>query len=106
MFEGITKKMKGLSAKRVTYKQASKWVPAVVNHLYKVVQDSDYGSSLRRYWWKSAANHICNIHDHEYEDFPACLHGPLEEERVDDDGKTYVRDWIDPGELPVTCLLH
>lgn len=96
-YTAISKKLKKLSGARVANKQIGKWTHAITNHLYKVVSESDPESVLRRDWWKSAANHACNIHDHQSDIFPACKHGPREEEKLGEDGDTYVRDWIDPG---------
>lgn len=89
--------MKKLSLAKVANRQAGRWVPALINHLYKVVSETAPQSQLRTEWWKSAANHICDVHQHESELFPLCMHGELESERVGDDGEIYIRDFIDPG---------
>lgn len=103
MISGITKKLKKLSAAKVGNRQVGRWVPALVNHLYKVISESDPKSMLRTEWWRSGINHICNIHIHDSEIFPKCLHEDLIEEREGEDGKLYVRDWIDPGNLLLYC---
>lgn len=48
-------------------------------------------------------NHISNIHEHDSDVFPDCLHPALEEVKVDEDGQEWVRNWIDPGNI--SCVL-
>ena len=44
------------------------------------------------------ANHINDIHDHESEEFPLCLHGPAKD-TFDVDGARLVVAWIEKGIL-------
>jgi hypothetical protein len=49
-------------------------------------------------WWKSCANHICNIHDLEGDGIGKCKH-PDEEVRHNEQGEELVVEWIVPGSL-------
>lgn len=92
---GLSKKLRKLAQRRVAFVQIGRWVPALSTHLYYTIEHSPQKSELRLDMWKSATNHICNIHSHESDVFPQCLHGELTTKT--EDGVTYERDWIDPG---------
>lgn len=104
-FTGITKKLKKLSGAKVGNKQAGRWVPAIVSHMYKVVQDTPPQLAWDRLveirsqpcLQRSRARQRC---------FPACSHDQLVERKVVDE-VVYVRDWIDPGMIHLfLCLVR
>ena len=96
---GLQKKLNKLSSKRVAYRQVGKWTKPLVNHLYKTIETTDKYSEKRTEMWKSSVNHVCNIHNHQSEAFPKCLHGELEDTKIDEDGQVWTRDYINPGEF-------
>lgn len=42
----------------------------------------DANQALMAAKWTSVTNHIMNVHEHDSEDFPRCLHAPLTEEAI------------------------
>jgi len=92
---GIRKRMAALAAKKVSFHIIGKWIPAVISHLHHVVRNTLPGER-RIKWWESAANHMCDIHTHNSEVFPKCLHGP-DKEMVNKNGDVVEVAYIEPG---------
>ena len=72
-----------------------RWIPAIINHLYHVIGNTEPNTVLRKEWWMSVFNHICDVHQHpEHTLFKACAHGTVQD-IVDDDGEVWTRQWLD-----------
>lgn len=71
------------------YEQLARWAQSVSNHLYWCASSSEGNDSEIVPKWVSLCNHVINIHLHDSEAFPECLHGNLENEN---------KDWILEGE--------
>ena len=97
-FQGLRKRVTALANKKVANNILHKWIPALVDHLHYVVSQTPSGQ-LRKEWWMSAVNHICNIHTHEYETFPVCRHGELPTHEIAEDGTKLVPAYLNPGRL-------
>ena len=95
-FVGIRKRVAKLAATKVSFLIIGRWIPAIVDHLFYVVQNSPSGD-YRTQYWKSVANHITNIHKHSYSHFPECLHGDQSEPVFDEDGSPLVVAWVEAG---------
>lgn len=96
MIAGLKKKLGELAGKRVANRVLGRWITAIINHLYEVVTHTDPHSELRREWWTSVTDHICNIHEYpENSVYKKCLHRPLDV--IVKDGEEYTREWIDKG---------
>ena len=94
---GFRKRLAAIGQRKVANHILMKWVPAPVDHLHHVVSNSPPGQ-LRREWWMSGARHICNVHNHDFESFPECRHGP-HEEKYDKEGVKLVPAYLKPGTL-------
>ena len=95
LLTGLRKKLNKLASRRVSYKPISRWVPALVAHMWHVIENSTAGL-LRLDWWKSCSNHVANIHVHDSEEFPKCLHGEPTA-MYNDDGEELIVDYLEPG---------
>lgn len=89
---GLRKRIANLANSRVAYRVLLNWIPAIVDHLYHVVQHTPSGQ-LRKDWWCSSFYHICNIHEHDFPTFPKCLHG-AEKDHFDEDGNKLETAWL------------
>ncbi|PIK35763.1 hypothetical protein BSL78_27407 [Apostichopus japonicus] len=75
--KGTCKKIDKL-AKKKTCAAAGAWAKSVSNHLYWVAAstpDGDGDVMLAK--WLSVANHIQDVHQHDSDLFPRCVHGEL-----------------------------
>ena len=84
---GVGKKIDGL-AKTRGCKEVGPWKKGVVNHMYYCASSSSSGREIVAKW-KSVANHVQNVHTHDDEDFPECLHEPLQGDQA--------RQWLKPS---------
>ena len=79
---GVKKKLKAAGMKKdceILYQ----WTKSITNHMYWVAKSTPSGNQeLMAAKWTSVTNHIMNIHDHETDVFPKCLHAPLTEEAI------------------------
>ncbi|KAJ8364849.1 hypothetical protein SKAU_G00136800 [Synaphobranchus kaupii] len=64
------------------------WRKSIVNHLHWSCSTSKSGEETVAKW-KSVANHVQDIHTHDDENFPTCLHEPL----IGEDA----RQWLKPN---------
>ncbi|KAJ8351919.1 hypothetical protein SKAU_G00233950 [Synaphobranchus kaupii] len=87
MGKGIGKKIDAL-AKLKNCQEVGPWRKSVVNHLYWSGSTSTSGKEVVAKW-TSVANHIQDIHIHDGELFPKCLHQPLVGEQA--------RQWLKPS---------
>ena len=93
---GVKKKLSKLFIRSVKTKWCLKWIPAIINHMYKTICSTERNSELRREMWSSVVNHLCNIHTHPHNQlYKACQHEELPDIVVDDDGKPWRRGWLD-----------
>ena len=99
----ITKKLTKLGNSKAAYKQIGRWSKAISSHLYYTIGNSEPKSKLRQDMWLSTTNHVCDIHEHDSEEFPQCRHDPLEN-IIDDKGVEWERDWLIPGNNTAKCL--
>ncbi|XP_067290036.1 uncharacterized protein [Pseudorasbora parva] len=86
MAKGVAKKIDQL-AKTRTCREVGAWKKSIVNHLYWCGASSSAGREIVAKW-KSVANHVQNIHEHDGE-FPNCLHQPLVGDQA--------RQWLKPS---------
>ncbi|XP_042618984.1 uncharacterized protein LOC122146014 isoform X2 [Cyprinus carpio] len=82
---GVAKKMDSL-AKLKSCREVGAWKKSIVNHLYWCSESSSTGSEIVAKW-KSVANNMQNIHEHDRE-FPKCLQQPLVGDQA--------RKWLKP----------
>ena len=54
-------------------------------------------------WWMSSANHVCNIHSHDYEGFKQCVHDEPKK-MYNDDGEELVVDYLIPGKSKLSMM--
>lgn len=93
---GLKRKLSDLAGKKVSYRPIGKWIPAIISHLYHVITNSDPHTELRREWWTSVVDHVCNIHTHpQNRVFKQCAHGHLDETIEDEEGQEWRRLWLD-----------
>ncbi|XP_036000029.1 uncharacterized protein LOC118564855 isoform X1 [Fundulus heteroclitus] len=85
--KGITKKLDASSKKKLCH-TISPWIHSISNHVYWCGASSDGNAELVVAKWKSVMNHIVDIHEHPFENFPTCAHDELVEDR----------EWIAEGE--------
>ena len=86
---GIGKKIDAL-AKQKDCEDAGLWRKSIVNHLYWVAATAPEGNEdMIEAMWKSVCNHIQDIHEEHSDLYPACAHGPLDEEERD-------KEWLQP----------
>lgn len=97
VFKGLRKRLTSLASKKVANNILHKWIPALVDHLHYVVSMTPSGQ-LRKEWWLTAVNHICDIHTHSFETFPECRHGQLPTCEIAEDGSRLVPGYLNPGE--------
>ena len=73
----------------------------ISNHLYFCAISSGGDGPLAKAKWLSILNHTINIHTHDSNLYPACIHGDLSEEP---------REWIEPGrfffQIFLTYYIH
>jgi len=53
----IRKRLAKLAGRKVAFYVVGKWIPAIVDHLFHVVMNTNKGP-LRVAWWKSLVNHM------------------------------------------------
>ena len=71
---GLRKKLQA-SAKKNDCELISEWSKSIINHLYWCAASTPPGSQeLLKAKWKSAQNHIHNIHEHDGP-YKKCDHG-------------------------------
>ncbi|KAJ8356495.1 hypothetical protein SKAU_G00192890 [Synaphobranchus kaupii] len=87
MGKGVGKNIDAL-AKLKNCQEVGPWRKSVVNHLYWSGSTSTSGKEVVAKW-TSVANHIQDIHIHDCELFPKCLHQPLIGEQA--------RQWLKPS---------
>lgn len=102
---GVKKKLSKLFSKSVKTKWCFKWIPAIINHLYRSICTTERKSDLRQEMWCSVANHLCNIHTHvDNKLYHKCQHDELPDIIVDDEGRRWRRGWLDKREyLMFSC---
>ncbi|KAJ8043633.1 hypothetical protein HOLleu_10819 [Holothuria leucospilota] len=77
--KGVSKKVEKL-ARMKSCVAAKAWSRSVSNHMYWVAASTPDGNGdMMLAKWLSVANHIQNVHEHDSQLFPKCLHGPLDE---------------------------
>ncbi|XP_011677896.2 uncharacterized protein LOC105444839 [Strongylocentrotus purpuratus] len=77
--KGLKKKLRAAGMKK-DCELLHQWTKSITNHMYWVASSTpDAGQEVMAAKWSSMINHIMNIHDHETDVFPQCLHGPLAE---------------------------
>lgn len=98
---GVSKRVEKLARKKSCV-AARAWSRSVSNHMNWVAASTPDGNGeMMLAKWLSVANHIQNVHDHDSQLFPNCLHGPLDEsERKKKWLKPskFVCYWADKGE--------
>ncbi|KAJ8369542.1 hypothetical protein SKAU_G00095700 [Synaphobranchus kaupii] len=72
------------------------WRKSIVNHLHWSCSTSKSGEETVAKW-KSVANHVQDIHTHDDENFPTCLHEPL----IGEDA----RQWLKPSTMSCEKLV-
>ncbi|KAJ8334022.1 hypothetical protein SKAU_G00413410 [Synaphobranchus kaupii] len=72
------------------------WKKSIVNHLHWSCSTSKSGEETVAKW-KSVANHVQDIHTHDDENFPTCLHKPL----IGEDA----RQWLKPSTMSCEKLV-
>ena len=72
-----------------------RWRKSITNHLYWTSLAAGGNAELAVAMWKSGANHIRNIHQHEDPLYPQCQHEPLPHDRE--------TAWLQPG---ITICLY
>lgn len=97
---GIGKKIEALG-KRKGCEDVGLWTKSIKNHIYWLGSAGGKDEDLKEAMFNSIIDHCCNIHNHDNDLFPACLHEPLD----NDD-----REWLQPGmvkcyKFPI-CMLH
>ncbi|XP_067930909.1 uncharacterized protein [Watersipora subatra] len=95
--KNLRKRLTTLANSKVAYRILLDWIPAVINHMYHVISHTQSGQ-LRKEWWCSTVNHICDIHVHTYETFPECQHEQAEDV-FDEEGNKLEVAYLD-------CQLH
>ena len=86
-----------MAGSKVSYLVIGKWIQGINDHLYYVVTNTEPGEK-RKQWWSSVANHICNIHNHNFAEFPACQHDPVKAIPCpDDESMDLIPAWLDKG---------
>lgn len=88
-FTGFKKKLMALAKDRECA-ALQPWVASVVNHIYWCASSTEPGQPdtiIAK--WLSILNHMANIHIHDDERFPRCLHGILE-------GREAQKQWLQP----------
>ena len=85
--KGVSRKLEALAKER-NCDEIKPWIRSVVNHLYYCAATSEGGEQVVAKW-KSIANHVQNIHTHDDEDYPHCLH----ESRTGENA----RKWLTPS---------
>ena len=102
---GIKKKLNALFTKSVKTRWGLKWIPSIVNHLYKSVCTTPRNSQLRKEMWSSVVNHLCNQHTHPGNlEYKTCQHEDLPDIVEDEEGNRFRRAWLDKSKF-VLCLL-
>jgi len=93
----IKKRLATLAGRNVAFYLVGKWIPAIVDHLFYVVMNTNK-VPLRVAWWNSLMNHIASIHVHETPEFPVCLHDAEPQMTIGDDGFEYIPAYIQKGD--------
>ncbi len=89
---GLRKKLEK-SAKQKGFELIGEWTKSIMNRLYWCVPSTDIGDDdtvLAK--WLSLNHHIHNIHEHDHDTFPRCLH----EDKI-------MRKWFEQGAVHNTC---
>ena len=87
---GLGKKLDAL-AKKPNCQDIALWKPSIRNHLYwSAASTQDGDGEVMAAKFESLINHMQDIHVHENQRFPACLHGPLDPQ--DRGGKVWLND--------------
>ncbi len=90
---GVTKKVKAAGMKK-DCELLHQWNKSITNHMYWVASSTPSADKdLMAAKWTSVTNHIMNIHEHENDKFPKCLHAPLSEEAIQQTA------WIHEGKV-------
>ena len=72
---GLKKKLKAL-AKLKDCELVKAWLRALINHIYWTANSTPDGDGeMMKEKYKSAMNHIRNVHVHDNQKYPACEHG-------------------------------
>ncbi len=72
------KKKLTAAAKLKRNKELTEWIASICNHLYWSVISSKGDTDLAVEKWLSVCRHVANIHEHEGQRFPKCVHGTVD----------------------------
>ena len=77
VFLGFRKRLLALGKKKSCY-SINEWMKSIINHLYWCAASSHgLPPEAKVEKWKSITRHIANIHCHDNEYYPNCVHGDL-----------------------------
>lgn len=91
---GVTQKLQTAS-KQADCKELGVWTQAISNHINWAAASSNGKLKLIVPIWRHLLNRIRDIHEHDDELFPACLHGDIDE-----------REWLTEGVVPLFCVCN
>lgn len=92
MCPGVAKKVDAIGKER-DCQPVRGWRRSIVNHLFWSASTSQSGQEMVAKW-TSVANHVQDVHTHDDDLFPDCLHQPLTGEDS--------REWLKPSIQPHT----